>query len=367
MLTGGAGYTVAYNADHVIQFSGNPYSGTINLNVSDNDQDWNLLGNPYPAAISVSGFQGVNASGLTPSVYGTVYFWDESTARDALDYSSFNSIGAARGNAGGSTPNGNISSGQGFFVQSKAKTGNSISFTPSMQNTGNNQFFIPGLNNDVRRFRLDIFNSDSSLFNEILIGFTEDAGKGFDNLYDGIKLSGNPRVSMYSGIENETIRLAIQGLPLLRNDETMIVPLGIDLQKNEELMLKAETENMDSAIGIYLIDHLLNSMTELTGGKNLKIKFENQKSFGRFSLAFVNRYSTMAEDGKFVSPIIIAGRELFTADENLESVELLDLSGKLIRSFLPGGRFLLDDIRPGVYLLRITSSGQNILRKIVLF
>ncbi len=102
-------------------YTGPDYAGLGNTATAEDD-NWNLLGNPYPSAISLADFTAAN-----PAIDGTLYFWRHLTpTNSAIDdpffedyvynYSASDYLTA---NSSGSTPpgfNGFIAAGQGFFT-----------------------------------------------------------------------------------------------------------------------------------------------------------------------------------------------------------------------------------------------------------
>ena len=141
----GVGYAVRYSSStkfsKTISYQGRFNTGNVNVNISNTNGKYNLVGNPYPAPISSSSFLTANAG----SIYGTLYLWDDDgsggTGYASSDYATCTSAGCTAGNQG-HKPNGNIFTGQAFFVESMTKTSNAISFANSMKTSTNTQFFV---------------------------------------------------------------------------------------------------------------------------------------------------------------------------------------------------------------------------------
>jgi hypothetical protein len=227
-----------YNAS----FIGVPNNGIITTPIQVSTSEYNLIGNPYPSAISADLF--LSASANTSAVDGTIYLWTHNTPVTNLQYSSndyavynlLGGVGTAAVNQGinNSTPNGTIASGQSFFI--KGLTNNATAtFLNSMRLVANNsQFFkTPSISNPTNfesqkhRFWLGITDTSGS-FKQTLIGYANEATLGFDRGYDGYLM--NPTsVCIYSLAENNA--LSIQGLPLpfSVSDE---VPIGIHLESS---------------------------------------------------------------------------------------------------------------------------------------
>ncbi len=235
-------------------YAGGNYTGAGNTMATELDDNWNLIGNPYPSAISADAFIVQNASFLddstdpnTPAVFGTVYLWRHQTAPSSItdpfygDYVyNYNSNDYIGYNSTGSNPfgfNGNIGAGQAFFVlmDHNAPTPSNVTFNNSMRlDSGfapydNNEFYRGteyANRNFLEKHRiwLDLIAPNNTA-NSILIGYVQNATNDVDRLFDGFELSETSN-RFYSIINTE--EMAIQGRTLPFNDED-IVPLGIEI------------------------------------------------------------------------------------------------------------------------------------------
>ncbi len=119
---------------HEISFDGPPNFGTIEIsdivfnndegNNEDSDNDYNLIGNPYPAAIDIEAFLKTNTE-TNKVIDGTVYLWTHATpladGTYGNDYITYNYVGAT-GTDENTEVSANIGSGQGFFVRAIKKS-----------------------------------------------------------------------------------------------------------------------------------------------------------------------------------------------------------------------------------------------------
>lgn len=210
-------------------YDGAPYttgtSSTLGLNVDDN---WNLIGNPYPSSIDAISFLTNNANidgfvniwthntspnGGTPSPFYNTYTFNYTPA----DYITYNSTGAS---SGPSTFNGKIASGQGFFVSmlhTSASENETIIFNNSLRRDGignaydNSQFYknVSSLNDG--RIWLDLYSVDGIRNSRVLVGYIDGATNAKDRMFDAFvneKLDFN----FYSLIGTE--KMIIQGKTL---------------------------------------------------------------------------------------------------------------------------------------------------------
>ncbi|MBR9756639.1 MAG: T9SS sorting signal type C domain-containing protein [Algicola sp.] len=267
-------------------YQGNSSLGTLAYNDDDN---WNLIGNPYPSAISADAFAAYNTN-----ISGTVYLWQHAALPNQTtdpfyeDYTyNYDSSNYVEYNSSGSVPPGiddlHIASGQGFFVtvNHSAPLSSSVTFTNSMRQYSsaynNNTFFRVSDANAIRatatestnmsqpierhRVWLNLSNSNN-MANTLLIGYIEGATNEFDRLYDGIEVKSTD-LSFYS--INNDFKCSIQGRALPFNTDDAI-PLGMYLPQNDTYSIAINTLDglfTDSAQNIYLEDTYLNIVHNL--------------------------------------------------------------------------------------------------------
>jgi hypothetical protein len=233
-MTVGQGY--ASTGAGLVNFSGNvlnnaptafPISASINKGGADNIGN-NLIGNPFPSAISISQFLTNNTAPIASAanrIEGSVYFWNQQTTPPftSADYTIVNGSGAVEGGPNNQLPENytTIPSGQGFFVIKTNAGAGTVQFRNSQRVAGTNAHFYDVT--DISRLWLSV-TTPQMKYNETLIAFKEDATAGVDNMYDSKKLSGNNfSIALHSFIDDE--KYAIQTLPKL--NELQSIQLGL--------------------------------------------------------------------------------------------------------------------------------------------
>ncbi|WP_298513756.1 GEVED domain-containing protein [uncultured Kordia sp.] len=346
-------------------YTGVDYPGAGGVNATNLDDNWNLVGNPYPSAISADAFIAANASVITddtnPStITGTVYLWRHLSApSDAYGdpfYSDFaynyNENDYIQYNSTGSNPvgfNGNIAAGQAFFVlmDDAAPASSTIQFNNSMRGVAytNDQFYRPSddgvgqfENNsestttmEKHRIWLDII-APNNRASSALIGYITGASNEQDRLFDGNNLSDAP-THIYSLIGEE--KMAIQGraVPFEEEDE---VPLGVKIAQsgNYTIAINAldglfETTDQD----IYLEDLYTDTIHDLK-----LTPYDFYSEGGDFEDRFVLKYIDTDESSLSVDEFNSNTGIVITTNENqikvhaynsqIEAITIHDILGK---------------------------------------
>jgi len=356
-MEAGKGYTaMAPNTNPFIDkqsviFEGIVNNGIINVPVdlsnddtNDND-DWNLIGNPYPSAISADLFLSDNYNKTL--LNGSIYYWTHNTSANidndnnpysSDDYAIYNiGTGGIKANSQGELPTGIIASGQGFFVEA-IQSGN-IMFKNEMRlKLGNDNFFKTEYikNKEIQekeKVWLNISN-DQGAFSQILVGFMAEASKRIESKYDSPRLDGNKYLSFYSIEDNQ--HLAIQGTNSVTGEE--VIPLGFSSLIKEKITLKIGIDHLEGKLierDIFLVDKLLRKT------HNLKISdysfsSEEQGIFDdRFYLKFGSSLLLNEELINIKEELIVnRQKDLFSIKTNinsiLESIKLFDILGRIV-------------------------------------
>lgn len=220
----------------------NYYNG--NIKVTEDDDNWNLIGNPYPSALNVIQFLNANTA-----IDGYIHVWTHSTPISANNNSPFygnftynySSSDYLKINGTGTSIPGALSvvgAGQGFFVKmlhSTPTTTANVIFRNNMRGTtvSNNQFFRnseePNTDESTEKHRiwLNLVNPNQ-VATGLLVGYVTDATDGIDRVFDAeTKLKSN--FELYSVIDNRFFTIQGKALPFSNQDE---IPLGFSANEN---------------------------------------------------------------------------------------------------------------------------------------
>lgn len=366
-VTSGIGYAVltpGITPNQSITFTGVPNNGFISIPVAlsgddtNSDDDWNLIGNPYPSAIDATVLINSNIN-----ISGTLYFWTHNTVLgggtntgpadsnyNPNDYASFNLSGGIAASTGGEIPNGYIAAGQGFFMDVD-NTG-VITFNNDMRvvNTvdENTQFYKStndkgdSNNNEIplneNKIWLNLFN-ENGVFSQSLIAFLPGATDSYESNYDGVRAGADLNSKFYSILNDK--ELAIQGRSVWT--ENVQIPLGFYITKSDGFTLsidKLEGLLIDDSKNIYLIDN------ELNISHNLKIAdyHFNVSNAGtnntRFTLQFTNATLGIEDIVNDVDFSILNLESSFEIKSNqvVKNIKLYDLLGRLIVQSSPNSK-----------------------------
>ncbi len=388
LMIPGKGYAAEGRAGetgiHDISFTGKPNFGTVEIsdiifnndegNNEDLDNDFNLIGNPYPAAIDIEAFLNTNTS-IEKVIDGTVYLWTHATAVSGgnfseSDYITYNFVGGVSGVENTEVTR-NIGSGQGFFV--RAIKSDNVIFNSSMTlPSANNQFFKgTKKKSEIEKNRLWInLKGSDKFFKQILIGFDEKATDGMDTGYDALYLRGNQPIAFYSLMDNN--ELSIQGFGPF--DEDKVVKIGFDseLESLEMTIALDRKEGLLKDHDILLLDKDKGVLHDMNAS-SYTFNYEGKGAFkDRFSLLFNSTVLGVDEDTVFEDLKVYMNDQnlIIDAQSSVIQVKIYDALGRLILKEHPESTYSeinLDRIIQGGFFLVeiIDDGGKAFTRKMI--
>lgn len=319
-------------------------NGVMRLATDDN---WNILGNPYPSAISIGTFLTAN-----PQLDGFVRLWTHGTLPSttisdpfyanfvsnytASDYITINGSGATSGAGTLSV----IGAGQSFFVLMNpgAAASSTALFNNSMRNTSysNSQFYrssnsitTNSLGEDLERHRiwLDLITPNETT--RTLVAYVDGATIDKDRLFDAAtnyKMAQN----FYSLIVNDIMTIQGRALPFDLNDK---VSMGFktNISGNFSIAL-AEVDGLFSADqNIYLEDKELGII------HNLKLNpYSFTATSGINNERFVLRYENEtlgSDDFTNTDDVLVSSSNVIaiaSPNQMIKSVQIHNVLGQLL-------------------------------------
>ncbi len=361
-----------------------PNSPTL---VTSEDDNWNLIGNPYPSALDADSFLATNLE-----IDGTVYIWSHATdysfsAPDPFyeNYSAnYSQADYIAYNSSGSTPagyNGKIAAGQGFFVlmNDTGSQNETVFFDNSMRDRAydNSQFYRNSnpqtqTPSEKHRIWLDL-EGPTSLVSKILVGYIEGATMDKDRLYDSFFLKSNSQ-GLYSIIGDDEMIIQGRALPFDDSDQ---VPLGLDLSDSGIYTLSISSVDglfETSAQDIYLEDTYNGIIHDLRSSP-----YSFTSTAGKFDDRFILRYTDNSEILSTTEFENQSGLSIYTSSNainfvskssTISNITVFDVLGRRLIDYknIDVFEYNLTDLKPtnGMLLVNVVlSNGKTITKKVV--
>lgn len=364
-FVGGKGYMIRAANDWPItatifngQFTGIPINGNVSQSVGIG---YNLLGNPYASPIDARAFLSSN-----PSI-GTLYFWTHTVAAVGStypqnNYASFTTLGGTAAAAGGAIPNGTIQTGQGFFVNATA-AGNANFFNSQRVNASvSSQFYKTATEysqiEETEKHRIWLnLNDSSNSYNQILVGYTNNATNGFDLAIDGEVLD-KSNTMLYNIINDSEYVIQGKGLPFVDTDE---VPLGLKTTTAGNYTISLDNvDGLFASQNIYLKDNVTNTIHDI---KAASYNFTTNEGVfnNRFSIVYKN---AILSNESFVSNESIV---VFTKDEKIQIKASQEMASIEVYDVLSRTIYQAKNINEKVAAIsNLTSKNQTLIVKVLL-
>jgi hypothetical protein len=393
----GVGYISRVTGSSSVAFNGNINNGSLSVGVSKGsdsgsiNDNYNLIGNPYPSSIDVDAFlyENANPSGPNPVIEGSIRIWSHGTIPsnsfpspfyqnfqnnyNPNDYIIVNGTGSSTGPA---SFDGKIASGQGFFVVKEEGASSAVvNFNNAMRNKNydNSQFFKNNnatVSNTIEKHRIWLNliaqNGNSS---RTLIGYITGATLAKDVMFDAaIEPS-----SMYLYSLIGTQKQVVQGRPV-PFDENDLVPIGVKILTVGNYTISiAGVDGLftDSSQNIYLEDTVLNVIHNL---KQAPYTFSS--TIGEFNERFVLRYnnavlsdSTFEDNNNFI--IFATEKISIQSSKRIKAIIVYDMLGRIIyeESNIDSMTLLIEKIRPTkeTLVVKATLEDESIINRKVIY
>ncbi|HPD66410.1 MAG TPA: hypothetical protein P5050_12410 [Bacteroidia bacterium] len=269
-LVVGKGYDVYYkNKNQVVTFTGTMNTGSVVMNLTktlSGGQGYNLVGNPYPAAIDWDAATGWTKTNIS----NAIYVWDMKN----------NNIAAYNNKVGTNGGSNMIPATSAFFVICNNTLGGSLKMTDAVKVNSKPNFRESKPENIVR-----VKLSNGLRYDETVIRFDETATSKFDHEFDAEKMysfdASTPQIYSFS---KENIDLAISAMNM--TSEPVHVQLGYIANAEGKYSLDFNFESFDPTVNVYLEDTELNIMHDLHTG-NYVFNTVTGENNSRFILHFI--------------------------------------------------------------------------------
>ncbi len=364
-------------------------TGANGIPITNLDDNWNLIGNPYPSSIKALDFLNANTN-----IEGAIRIWTHGTQPSTLipnpfyssfysnysanDYITYNGTGTVSGPTGFL---GNIAAGQGFFISMNDGTASTdlVTFNNTLRSKtyGNSQFYkasqVPQVANsdEKNRIWLDLVDSNNQS-SRTLIGYVSGATVYKDRMFDAYTRIGSQN-SIFTIVDD--VNVIIQGRPV-PFDDADTVTIGLVTAAGNYSIAIATVDGLfeNQSQPIYLEDKLLNVFHDLRVAP-----YSFSSTTGIFKNRFVLRYTlnTLANSSynETQNNVLIATNNnqinIKSTIDSISSVYVYDILGREISSKkgLKQNQVILSDVsnRYQTLLVKIIlENGTIITKKIIL-
>lgn len=395
ILLPGSGYATSQNSGGFVtgttydfSFEGTFNTGIIttplHYNGDNGDKDWNLIGNPYPSAISADAFFAENTS----NVGGAIYLWSHASTADANgsgnavynfsadDYAIINSGSGEVAGGKNIIPNRYIPSGQGFFIQAMAN--DDAVFNNSMRVadiSSNSQFF----KNQEPFNKLWVnLTTDNGIFNQILVAYVDNATDGNDGLaYDTQRnLSSDVAAIIYTTIpDNVTHKYAIQGKSSNSINADESIPLGFYTAISDATIYTLSIGKIQGAFltgnPVYLVDNFTNTTHDLKQSDYSFTAIPGEFN-DRFTIVFnlnTLHTNTVSQNSQSLT-VIYSHQDAISFKTNsaqtIKHIAIYDMTGKRIKHVKGSNNqevIQTHNLSKGSYVATITLDSDTVITK----
>ncbi|WP_016990966.1 ice-binding family protein [Flavobacterium sp. ACAM 123] len=316
------------------EFTGTPNNGTIKSELNTALNGFNLIGNPYPSAISIETFLETNSA----TIDGAIWLWRKiNDLGTGVGYATVTNAGLTSIQPGviEGISSGIIGIGQGFFV--KVKTGLStvnIVFNNTMRNENTSHLFYKTTNKEIiekHRIWLNL-SSATETISQNLIGYVTGATNGVDYSFEGKNFGAVP-ISLTSIVDDNEYNIQARSLPF---DPADIVPLNFTTN-----VAGTYSISIDHVDGLFETNQQILLKDNLTGNlQNLKQKaYSFDSQIGNFKTRFEIIYQKQlgVNNPKLDDETIVIFKQNDILNINsghliMDKIEIYDVAGQLLFS-----------------------------------
>ncbi len=336
------------------------FTGTLNTsNVTQQikkgtNTNFNLIANPFTSYTNSATVTAANTAILSEE---TVWLWN------GTQYVTYNNA----------TPI-ELAPTQGFFVEANNSISGSVNFTFSTANQSHQSSDTFMRQTPTSSFELAIENGTDK--NATKVFYVDGKTTSFDNGYDSKIFEGVQQdFAVFTQLlsNNDGRKLAIQTLPN-NNLETMVIPVGLITDADEEITFSAITTNLPSGVNVYLEDRVNNTFVNLSEGNHTIQTKSANNGIGQYYIHTTSAKLSnddISKDIKNVSIYSSANNEITVTGLQAEAnVKVFSLLGEeLINSDINSNgvsKISLPSLSTGVYVVKLNSTLGNITKKVIL-
>lgn len=356
-------------------FTGVPRNGDFDIPyVYSGGNNYYLIGNPYPSAMSADAFINENTLPINDNrIDGTLYFWrKENNINQATtatpSYASYTTVGGVSNGLQSEIPNGIIQTGQGFLVSILTNSTAEIKIRNNQRVGDNQNQFFRTATSEKHRVWINATNADGA-FSQTLVGYMTNATNGVDNGFDGLFFNDGD-IALTSIINADRYAIQARELPFIASD---VVPLSFKAANAGSYSFSISQVDglFAGAQDIFIKDNLSNTTHNI---KNSAYNFTSDA--GMFNSRFEVIYQTVLNNE---NPVLNANQIIVYKNNldlvvnsgaiNMASIKIFDIQGRLLlekKDINANETKIGTDLTNDVVLLQITTTeGVVVTKKVI--
>lgn len=373
-------------------YTGIDYVGLNGQTITNMDDNFNLIGNPYPSSISAARFIYRNTPANGGSVVGGVRVWTHGNSPSnayqnpfygsfyynytSNDYIIYTLLGSTCCPA--LEDDFMIAAGQGFFVQMQdgIVASDFAYFNNSMRskNYSNDNFYRTSNQNDLSDFSLEKHRiwldvlDENLASNRTLLGYAEGATFGLDDLFDATTKTG-VGLQIYTFAEETKTSTQARPLPFDDNDE---VSIGLTIPAQGQYTIAiAEVDGLFDYTSIYLKDNSLNLVHNL---KESPYHFQSERGMmnDRFQIVYQNNTLSQPDLNTGSVTAFVKNNEIHIKSslDEIKEITLFDLTGrKIYQKNIQTKQTIISDLNIAnqTILIQLKMSDNQLITKKIIF
>ena len=342
-------------------------------NLGETANNFNLIGNPYQAAVDMNS---LTMNNINTSFY---WVWDPNMNEDGAYVTVDLSDGSS---AGSSQANQYLQPGQAAFVRTLAAGPASVTFTEASKNVNQVSNAIFSDNNEprlnLRLYESQTLQNGGMEFDAIGIRFKSDDNNAVDS-QDAPKM-GNPAENLARLHGNDFLTIENRELP--QDGEEL--SLALYNYEHVNYTFEADLSDFVENMTVYLNDNYTNSQTELVNGINhidftVDASIPESIAMTRFSISFENTTLSISDENfenfsVYPNPVTNQAFTIQTSHLTGEDVDLklFNISGQAVMSqnlkVNSNGALNVQtsQLSSGVYILELTQGKQSYKEKLII-
>ena len=357
----GTAYAVRRATDQgagLLTFSGslNTDASGVDVPLSTESDRYNLIGNPYPSHLASTVFL-ENEAAISETK--TLWVWNESLG----DYGAYEVkiVGQAF----------DVAPGQGFFVKANS-AGGTFNFDKLNQASSGGTF----QKETADAFSVKLTISNGKRNNYCTIYYLPGSTTGFNVGYEGELFSGTSNTfAIYTHLvaDSDGKNYQVQSLPNYAY-ENMIIPVGINAVLGTAITITASTKNLPQGLNLYIEDKESGRFTLLDSASSFTTTLvQNYHGIGRFYLHTSPRDLSSDEVVNSTLNIHSFSNESLRIEgvqNEIATIQLFTILGQEVLNASFQGTTVNDidlpNLANGAYVIKITSEGGTLTKKIVI-